>query len=1314
MSGRINRVLGLTLALDASKFGAGISQAVRGLSGFEHAASKTAGRLQRSLGHSLSSQLPRQIQKLRLDIRKEALAISSDMKRINMSLLGNRNDRLAVGQQLADLRRASRLRTQAHNDRVRQAKQEHALAMRNNALEARAERHAIRTKLSELGSKSDIVRQHMGRSRRDAVAHGLRQLTSRREAFDIQRQLEGLQAQHVSKIGASSQRVRELREQNERNKLNRLSAISKLKSTVLTRKRAHSDAVNNTSLYNTDPTQYSFNVQDAAAKLKDSRNKLAGELDKHRKQSIVERNDLFTATHGTGKVSGLEGQITDLQNKLRTAKTNIVANDFDNRSRRLHSESDLLTRLSATDLANKPLIDDIQNSRKRLLELEGDRLNKLRNAPTGSFTYGMSDTELAQYNKLHASMRTKLVERNRLEGLRNTQLKRSLNLNNERRRLADLDTDLMDHNIDKGKWLETGEIIGRMATHAMVTGFGLVFSADYFRRNVINPAMQQFAELETEFTRFRSISNDPNEKKGTDQYKQTQRLITTQSLGSGFSEVETTRALSNLISAGIDNDVSKGMLPSLINVVQASYGEIDPAAAGKIMATVFQKFNIGMETSNASIKEQAAYIADWVFVLKQASKLEFSEVAGFLDSLQTAPAILKMDTSQVGTLGTALMRLGASPRNAAQNINALSPNIARMIRSLDPAIPNGSLGKLIVEQNKLGYNLSEKDFYNEDGTFVGGWQFMKRVYEGYQNAKKTQGEGRAEMGVYNLFQTARGQNMLRAIEATRIKDPVSGKELKGWEALEQLKSQMDVSKGMNQGIAARAATEFRLSPEGLALAFDNLNKVIDGAVGTAIYDMFGSMLFRVVEALVELARWVKQHKDVAKFIASLSLAFFALATSLGLFLIVAGGSLFILGEILAIVEGLVALGLGASVIAAAPFILAAVIALGGLLAGLATVVGLVATAFGGTSIIDMFNKKLEQAKLLFEGLAEMWSDYTTPEELFLRIRNAGVWPLLRAILMIKYRSEQFWDGLVEGTESARSQLKAMTLELSNTLAKAFGTNGLEFTDPTSWKAAGKILGTILSALYLGATLFLFTVNLIVRAFQDMSTVLEGNKFLFQAIAFIVGVTLFGGLMAILFIMGVLTIMSLTMGIAWMALLVPVLLIYKYWKLITGFLSGEYKVNYNSGILGAVSWLLNMLQGIITIIQNIGMLFQGMGLQIIGDVVGSSSLSDMGRVMVNMANYGIDSGKNQVASNYAISDSGVTSDNMPFLYKNYGNLDTARVGQIYNSRQAMSDMTLNKTVTIQKVEVIAPEGSDPDKWAEEFSNHINRRLMLDAE
>lgn len=1368
---KTNRVLGLTLALDTTRLGKGINIAMRSLNGIEGQARSVSRRLNSTLGKTLASSLPKDIKRMRLAVREEGIRLAQDQKRLDKELFDNRVRRDGLRRQMSDLRNVAAERNRIHNENVKRERLAYKLETEQNQGRQRALRQQVRQKELALQELDKAGQNHIIRGTRlqmqgerfayNQTQHRLRQ-QHKLQSMEVDRLFSAQQGDLLKVKGAKSDALRKAQStlvdesalariqkaQNISDLQTQRHALNKLAQEVSTKQKAY------------DSFQQSGGVSPKMLADLEATKKAHADAQKIYQDRVVSARKFNK--DWTGKKVDLEADVRTKQAELRASAgatrfdvplrnaileqqntaSKLTSNRIKFQSEELRKQNDiLLPQLKAKhgiESREAKVLGDILDLKGRILK--GDIAQSKLDASQSKtqFKHGLTAQEHAKLGSIRSGLDGLQQERSLLEVRKSKMYDRRLSLGEGRERLRMAEVNLLNQQEVGYQMQQVFGMVSQLATAALTTGFGLVFTADYFRRHFINPALQRFSEFETELTRYRSISGiDLKKQSSADSYREDLQLIRQISLKSGYSNTETTRALSNLISAGLDPEVSRKMLPSVLDVTQASYGEITPDAAGKIMATIFQKFDL---FKYGDIEQQSKYMADWVFQLKQASKLEFSEVEGFMSSLQAAPAVLRMDTSDIGALGTALMRLGASPRNAAQQINALSPNIARIVRRLSDEVKvKGFGGKLIEQQNELGYNLSGKDFFNEDKTLKGGWDILKAIYDGYQRSKLTEGEGPAEIGLYNMFGTARGLNLMRSIEAFKYKT-AGGDVAKGWGALERLRGEFDAKK--ISGVSTRAAEDFRASPTGIAKQFQNTQVMFEAAIGRALFEPFSESLLKLTHAFNAFTEWVDKHQDVATFIAQLGIAFTALATGLGLVLIVAGGSFLMLSSLLGMFASINAIGviagtgmtLGAMISAAAPFILGALALLVGIAGVLGTIGGLIAVAFGSDNIIDAFNHKLEQAKMIFSGLAEMWSDYTTPEELFVKMREAGVWPFVRAILMLKYRLEQLWDGIVIGTALVRDQLKNVTSVLMNDIASLFGTGGLEFTDAEKWKVVGFVIGKVLSALFIGAILFVFALVKVVEMLKEIKAEFDKHSEIYTAMAYIMGGLL---VLAVLGLASVMVLFGLTvLAVTW-PFLALTLLAMKFWS----FMTGDIGFNYDKGFLGYLSAVANTIRDMILLMISAMRLANNFGNFMYGFATGDAEygLKYLERGEQNVNNIGglLDRMADRRANLLAPEDpyTGLQyAQTLPYREKATAQMFSAtRNGAItagdralksarslagYLQTSAMSqeeNASYTKNITIQKIEVVAPADiSDPDAWAKSLASGFRNELELMSE
>ena len=114
-----------------------------------------------------------------------------------------------------------------------------------------------------------------------------------------------------------------------------------------------------------------------------------------------------------------------------------------------------------------------------------------------------------------------------------------------------------------------------------------------------------------------------------------------------------------------------------------------------------------------------------------------------------------------------------------------------------------------------------------------------------------------------------------------------------------------------------------------------------------------------------------------------------------------------------------------------------------------------------------------------QALSDAWGDYTLSEENYLKAKEAGVLPLIEAILDLKYRFGFFKQGFIQGWQEISNKVKSFfgglkssidgTIfeDMLSSLTDFF--NKLSNNDAESWKELGKTVGELTAKLFTAGT-----------------------------------------------------------------------------------------------------------------------------------------------------------------------------------------------------------------------------------------------------
>lgn len=148
-----------------------------------------------------------------------------------------------------------------------------------------------------------------------------------------------------------------------------------------------------------------------------------------------------------------------------------------------------------------------------------------------------------------------------------------------------------------------------------------------------------------------------------------------------------------------------------------------------------------------------------------------------------------------------------------------------------------------------------------------------------------------------------------------------------------------------------------------------------------------------------------------------------------------------------------------------------------------------------------------EVMVLFQALSELWNGYTLSGDTFLKAKELGILPLIKAILDLKYRFEFFKQGFIDGwneiAEKVKSALSGLMDKIDGTLlgdivdglTKVFKT--LSSTDPKEWENAGNIFSKISAGL--------ISLWGALKLFKGVSSIFSGGKSIGSTIAGLLGI-----------------------------------------------------------------------------------------------------------------------------------------------------------------------------------------------------------------
>lgn len=704
------------------------------------------------------------------------------------------------------------------------------------------------------------------------------------------------------------------------------------------------------------------------------------------------------------------------------------------------------------------------------------------------------------------------------------------------------------------KWRGRFTALGLASGAALTAGIVMSMSGAILWQKVFSPALEEAASFQKEMARMTALAGDM----GANEFSQFRDKALRIGLRTQFSGTEVAKSMSNLMTAGLTKGQAMKTVEPMIEAIEASFGEIAPEQAAKIFAIAMNKFNLPENLKDTG--DQAKYVSDMLFTLKKSSRIEFTEILSFLDSMQAGPKILNMSMKETFALGTALMRLGTSGRRSGMQISSLAGTIAKIHRVFEEDIGTNRFGAIIKKANEF-YDkegiagFSERDFKTRNNQVKSGFEILMTIAKRTnQLAEKTGDPAKARAALHALLSEKTGLTVVSAIRDMKFElegvNGEAGKTLTGLDAMMALMQSFD--QDVIRGTAQKGAEAYRKTWEGT-------KKIIEGVVDT-IYTLFGE------ELLKELNPILQSVKGFLETISELTLKsnFFrrSILGSVGaltLFLLVAGVALLMMGA-LGLIFALAAPGIMI-------FAEAMAVTMGGLLGVIALVTFLVgmisAQLFGGIMMlirglaesksIKSFIDNIGEMKKAWSALMGFWEGNTIPKSQWDDV-DSGFQKLIISILLVRdglsalwesFNKELRWDWIGTAFDHLVGSMDVLGNSLG--ITNDFGQTGI-----STWEKLGKMMSWALNiaiiAIAAGIYLMAAMVNLWNELYIEMKR-FGANKQL------VVGVKIaLGGILAVLggivISMGLLMLMisAFGMGIG-MAVALIVSIMAAIWKFV---------------------------------------------------------------------------------------------------------------------------------------------------------------------
>lgn len=838
-----------------------------------------------------------------------------------------------------------------------------------------------------------------------------------------------------------------------------------------------------------------------------------------------------------------------------------------------------------------------------------------------------------------------------------------------------------------------GALSGLAGMSASLTGVGLGFNAvGSSALNQLSTYQQASKSYEKELATLKFTTQATGKEWEALTKKAQQAGIETQ-----FSPEEAVQGLYELKSAGKSTKESIEALDAVMDFATMSNGAVNLSTSASLLASTMNKFSLSAS--------QAYHIADVFSTATQESAFHAEDLSAFVNSIGAMPSTLGVPLEDTMAMGSMLMNIGQGAAQAGSTVQGFG----RQIKLLTSQIQGGKVSKKKMSaMEALGIDLST--FWNEKGELRSMVDIFDDIVSGASNLNAKD----KSSAIQALFATQAG-NLETAIEQAQnsfmVYDEATQKYVvdPNSEARKSLKD-LITKYQESDGVTKKGAEMMRGTAEGVQQLAEGAYQTLLIKLGnvTPAIEKFGNTLkLKVSTALVEL---LDKFPFLGRFVTTIQLVG-------GVLLKVVGAGALAVAGIMGLVAGFGFMATNLEMMKAGLIMLkgfmlgipsmmgSATSAIGGLLLKmlpLALAVGAIALAwktdFAGirTTLtgfvsnvknsfdtarqmsalgIDSFlenTRRLEESgnwwdwlslkimdfMLFFQGVAEVWSGSTLSDEMFTKLEERGLLPLIERLLDLKAICANVLEGIKAGFQDFSEKAKAflaplvdvignvvqavakfLAIDLSgigNELTNVFGGNGInaEFWQNVGhwigeasgwvlafvlvWKVVIPVIGMVIGAIQgvVGAvqavvTFFMSTfgaivmviagVTMAVTSFIDMFN--NGFSAVKEAIM-LVGIAL-ATIGAI--ILGVAGLPALIVGAIVAVVATLVIVIKDHWEQIMAFLAGipdwisaniiEPVINFFSGLGEGIAEVWN---GIVeTVIGIVGGLFEGIATVVTG-------------------------------------------------------------------------------------------------------------------
>lgn len=416
------------------------------------------------------------------------------------------------------------------------------------------------------------------------------------------------------------------------------------------------------------------------------------------------------------------------------------------------------------------------------------------------------------------------------------------------------------------------ESLGYIAGAGLIGAAGAAFQSRALWEKVIGPAIDGATQFDKRLRQAYYLSGMQAGTSLADGFK---AEIEKAALFSSLNPEQLTQGLNELIKTGVDSSDAKKMIQPLIDIVEGSFGEVDPERAGRMMGLLSLKFK---RPDTVGVTEWATKLGDMSFALAEMTHLNIGDIESMIGSMSSAVALSpSTKPAEFFALMKMLSDSSMKARRQGQNLDSFANMFLSMFSKLEAGSKKTVKGFEMLFGEANAGNILQSMFVMDPAT----GQYVQKsmgdtlglVLDQLPRLINEMGaEGRKTwiQAVDEMFGQDVGTRFALLAEGFTTKD-ASGNILKGSAAIKEMTKQFDKMSGN----AKKAADAYRASWEGIGKAIQGAYETFMSMIGDEMLNILSSLILGLKDATASLVLFTQQRPLLRQVLAVLLMISFA-------------------------------------------------------------------------------------------------------------------------------------------------------------------------------------------------------------------------------------------------------------------------------------------------------------------------------------------------------------------------------------------------------------------------------------------------------